>query len=241
MDMESILQLPKNTLENMTFQWCGNAVFPSVQVSGADLVGLHEDHVWLVRMIGQAFLERRILWEDADYEFKFVSAPSRGIACRVALENCVDALTRTLDELPGHSPGHHLPFVGSLMALKATLSVTARQIVIDLNDYNRRIAESGGSPEAGMTESEHFQLLVDTVRQIRQETYPIWGTLIALLPPGPTKQDATRKFRTGCATVGLDTTDVLVDWTTPEPAAPKEGWLASIIRHFTVSIEPKIL
>jgi hypothetical protein len=146
-----------------------------------------------------------------EHEFKFVQPAKRGQVFQQALLKSAEALERALGAVPGKS-GAHLAFVDSLVALGARLRVAAKSVIIDVDDYNSWVAGTGGDSSEKMSESEHFKTLISAIKEVRLQTYPLWASLIALLPPGPVKTDAENRFREGCASVGLDTRDVDAEW-----------------------------
>lgn len=210
MDMRNILQIPKHVLSSMKFKWGGNSIFPSIELTGAGLLELHSDSIWLVSTIGPSFLQPRILWENLAHEFKFIRPEKRGQVFQQALLESAEALKRALGAVPGKS-GAHLVFVNSIVALESRLRVASKS-VIDLDDYNKWVSDIGGDSSEKMSESEYFKDIIETIREVRLQTYPLWASLIALLPPGPVKAEAENRFREGCASVGLDTNDVIADW-----------------------------
>jgi hypothetical protein len=211
MDMRSLLQIPKNVLENMTFKWGGSSVLPSVEISGKGLMQLHGDGIWVTRIVGDGFLKSRILWEDSPHEFNFVQPDRRGEVCRTALSNAAAAIRDACSKAPGSSSAH-LAVIDLLTATEALLDVAARQVIVDRHGYNAWVTSTGGSSDEGMSENEHLAVLLGQVREVRKQTFPLWGSLIALLPPGAVQKQAEERFRLGSGAVGVDTGEVLADW-----------------------------
>ena len=150
------------------------------------------------------------MWEDVAHEFHFVPDDKLAFVCKEALSNAEAAVRRGRDQVPAHTSAE-FAIVDLLIATEAIL-VGAKKSVIDREDYNRWVREIGGDSSETMTVGEHLASCLEIVQKVRKETYPMWSSLIDLLPDGMTKEQATQKLRSGCKSVGLDTGDVLPDW-----------------------------
>jgi hypothetical protein len=213
MRMADVLQLLKNVTSNVTIKLDGKTMFPSIELSGKGLLELHGDSIWVAGIVGDGFLKPRILWEDFAHEFKFVEPAKRGVVCRDALMNAAAALKqgRGQGQVTGRTSAQ-FAIVDLLVAAEATLEVASREMVVERDDYNRWVLGTGGGNEEKMSEDEHLASLVETVRNVRLKTLPIWSSLIDLLPDGATKAQADEKLRSGYKTVGLDGLDTMPDW-----------------------------
>ena len=104
-------------------------------------------------------------------------------------------------------------FVNSLVALEAWLESASKNMFTGIEDHNAWIRGMGGDPSEMMkSDAEFLEYLTTVVRSARSETYPLWGSLIALLPTGPVKTDAEGHFAAGCDSIGLKTGAVVADW-----------------------------
>jgi hypothetical protein len=211
MDMRSILQIPKNLLANMTFKLGGKEILPSIEITGRGLLDLHADNIWVVSLVGEGFLKRRILWEDFKHEFRFVDPAKRGSVCRDALLEAASAMKQAQGETTGKS-STQLVIIDLLVAARAIVEVAAKDLIVNRDDYNKWVLSTGGDASEKMSEDEHLASLIGSVSSVRLKIYPLWSSLISLLPDGATKKQAEEKLLNGCRTVGIDTSEIAPDW-----------------------------
>jgi hypothetical protein len=211
MRMRDLLQLIRTIGSNVTVKLDGRSLLPSIEISGKGLLELHSNSIWVATMVGDGFLKRRIMWEDFRHEFRFVDPAKRGIVCREALAITATALKDGRCQVTNKSSAEYA-IIDLIVAAESIMDVAARELIVDRDDYNRWVRDIGGGADEKMSEEEHLASLVEKVREVRRKTYPIWSSLIDLLPEGSTKDLAQQKLKAGYQTVGLDGLDVMPDW-----------------------------
>jgi len=211
MRMSDVLQLLKNLTSNITVKLDGTTMLPSFEFSGKGILELHANNILIANVVGDAFLKPRIMWEDFEHEFHFVDPAKRGVVCRDALMNAAAALKQAREQVAGHTSAE-FAIVDLLVAMESVIEVAAKNVVSSREDYNNWVLSIGGGADEKMSEDEHLASLIDDVRGVRRNTYPLWYSLTDLLPDGATKTQAEQKLRDGCKTVGLDTGEIIPNW-----------------------------
>jgi len=211
MRMRDVLQLLKNLGTNVTIKMSGTMWLPSIELSGKGILDLHANSIWVANLIGDGFLKSRIMWQDSAHEFRFISPDNRGTACRDALVKVATALQDARGKVTGQTSAE-FAIIDLIVAVESNISVAAKNVIESRDNHNRWVREIGGEAGEKMTESEHLASLVETIRNVRRDTYPMWYSLIDLLPDGATKGQAEQNLRNGCKTVGLDTEEITPDW-----------------------------
>jgi hypothetical protein len=211
MRMRDVLQLLKNVTSNVTVQLDGATMLPGLELSGKGILDLHANSIWIANVVGDAFLKPRIMWEDFNHEFHFVHPAERGTVCRDALLMAATALREVRIQVAGHTSAE-FAVVDLLVAMESVIDVAARNVLVSRDEYNAWVINTGGNADEKMSEDEHLAALVDIIRNVRRDTYPLWYSLIDLLPEGVTKTQAEQKLKQGCKTVEMDTGDITPNW-----------------------------
>jgi hypothetical protein len=211
MDMRSALQLLKNLAANVTFKFDGHGILPSVEITGKGLLELHADSIWVAQVVGSSFSRSMIFWEPIEREFRLVDPPYVGLVCQQALQKAALALGEGVKNKTGNSAAQ-FAIVDLLVAAQSIIEVAAKNVIVDLDAYNKRVSEPGGNSSKPMTQEEHFRSVIWVVREVREQTYPLWSSLVALLPEGEVKSRAEEHLRVGCRDVRLDSGDIAPDW-----------------------------
>lgn len=213
MRIRDILQAAKIFTANTKFKLIGGAL-PAVEMSLNGILNIHENSIWIANVTTDSFLKARILWEDFAHEFKFVDADKRGPVCQQALLNAARQLENGRLKCPGNT-SDEFAIVDLIAAAESIIEVGAKDLIVDRHDYNNYVWQTGGNGK--MSEAEHLATLTGSVKSIRAKTYPLWSTLIDMLPEGFTKKEAEGRLAEGCRTVGLDSSNIEPKW---EPILP---------------------
>lgn len=211
MRMRDVIQLLKNIGSNSTVKFSGTSVLPSFELSGKGILDLHANSIWVAILVGDAFLKSRIMWENLEHEFRFMDPAIRGTVCRDALMQTATELNKAKGQTTSRS-ATEFAIINLIVACESILVVAAKNTIASRADYNKWVSDIGGDAGEKMTEGEHLAALLNTIRTVRLYTYPMWYSLIDILPDGATKAQAEQKLRAGCETVGLDTAEITPDW-----------------------------
>lgn len=177
------------------------------------VMNIHQNSIVLSKLIANGFNMRRLFWEDLKHELQFVPQEMRTEACLGSLKEA-DAALATVIEGTSDSGGYELELVDMLLSLRSSLKWARDEFVKipDVEKYNTWTREIGGDSGEGMTSHEQLQEYFRVIQQTRMRTYPIWQTLIDLLPAGNVKTEAETKFAQGLKTVEVDSASVESDW-----------------------------
>jgi hypothetical protein len=211
MRMRDILQVLKNIASNVTVKLDASGGLPSVELSGKGVLELHANSIWLANVIADGFIKPQIMHLDFKHEFRFVDPAKRGVVCLGALQAAAAAIQQGKALVTAKSAAE-FAIVDLLVATECVLVEAAKNVIVNLKDYNDWVISIGGDASEKMSESEHLSSLIDVIKSTRAKTYPMWASLIDLLPDGATKSQAEQKFIQGCKTVGLDSQEVMPNW-----------------------------
>jgi hypothetical protein len=213
MRIRDFLQMAKtlglNVVNSLTLTFTAEG-FPALKFSGEGLMNLHQNSILLSEFIATGFNERRILYIDFKHELHFVEQSERTKVCLASLDEIDDAIATVKDR--GTSSSHQqLVLVDMLLAIKGMVQ-DARSgflMIPNIAIYN---AMSDNKDDEEMTSSEQLEQYFTVIRQLRLQTYPIFESLIDLVPGGFVKTRAQEQFAQGLKTVQLDSSAVEANW-----------------------------
>ena len=101
-----------------------------------------------------------------------------------------------------------------LLALSSILKATRDQIaqLPSVDDYNKWVLEIGGDESEKTSSAEQLEEYFEAIRGLRLRTYPLWSSLIDLLPDGEVAREARQKYAGGLRSFQLDSSTVEPNW-----------------------------
>jgi hypothetical protein len=186
---------------------------PEIEISGEGLLDLHARSILLSKLVADGFNKRRIFWEDTGHELSFVEPRQRTGVCTAAVKNASAAIDTAISEISGGS-GAELKLVDILLAISTKLRQADGEFlnVPDLEKYNAWVLNIGGDASEKMTAEEHLQKYIEVIRSLRQNTYPLWESIIDLLPDGEVSKEAVQCLKNGRKSVELDSAETEPKW-----------------------------
>ena len=210
--VKTLSQLSSNLVSGTTVK----GIIPGIaeiQVSGQGLLELHKLNILTAKVVSTAFNQRRIYWHAGDHEVRFIEPANRKKVCIDSMKTANTAIDTALSDLT-----HGTPAEATLADLLLAIS-TANKLITDrffeipeLSDYNAWVLNIGGEANEKMTDEEHRLEYVKVIRDLRVKTYPLWESIIDLLPAGNVLQGATECLQVGRKGLGLDQSEVEQPW-----------------------------
>jgi hypothetical protein len=210
--VQTLSQLSSNLVSGTTVKGTIPGI-AEIEVSGQGLLELHKLHILVAKVVSTAFNQRRIYWHAEDHELKFIEPANRKKVCIDSMKTANTAIDTALSDLT-----HGTPAEATLADLLLAIS-TANKLITDrffeipeLSDYNAWVLDIGGEANEKMTDEEHRLEYVKVIRDLRVKTYPLWESIIDLLPAGNVLQSATESLQLGRKGLGLDQSEVEQPW-----------------------------
>lgn len=177
------------------------------------MLDLHQNSIAVSKLVATGFNKRRLLWEDLKHELSFVDQDKRTGVCLASLTQSDAAIGQLIEDTHGSS-GSDLKLIDLLLSLQSMLKSAGDQFreVPEVKAYSAWVWETGVRSSEYTTPQEQLEDYLKVVRELRRRTYPIWSSLIDLLPDGLVRTEAESKFASGLKSVGLDSLSVEPDW-----------------------------
>ena len=203
----------EKVMENLKIKFKPDGL-PEVELSLKCLLELHGKSIFMSKLVARAFNERRIFWEDSKHELSFVLDAKQKEVCLEALENATRALDATLKDLQGADRAA-LELVDLFLALSSMVKTTRDRIaqIPSVDEYNAWVLEIGGDQSEKTSSAEQLEEYLEVIRDLRLRTYPLWSSLIDLLPDGEVAREARQKYADGLRSFQLDSSTVEPNWT----------------------------
>jgi hypothetical protein len=182
---------------------------PAAKSSGTGLLELHKHEAILVNAVMSSFNQRRIYWHDEAYELRFLPPSDRKRVCVSTIETANTAVRQAVGSSSGGT-GAELKLIDLLLTISPRAKLAADQFleIPEKDAYNTRVLNTGGDSSEKMSDEEHRELYHKVIRDLRVQTYPLWESIIDLLPSGLVFETASKNLETGRNCFTLDRSEI---------------------------------